>query len=79
MVLALHDNLTDADDERLKCLQATKLKNIHLQNEERVLREKLKVVILNRRINRAEKETKKVTAQLNEALKRQKDETEKKA
>ena len=46
-----------------------KPKNTHVQNEEHVLKEKLKVVILSRKIKEGEKRTQEVTKQLDDALK----------
>ena len=67
-ILALDEEWTKENDDRLKKIMKMKPKNIHVQEEEQCLKEKLKVVILSGRIKAGDKKLKDVTKQLDEAL-----------
>ena len=67
-IFALDEDWSKKEDDRLKKIMKMTLKNTHIQEEERQLKEKLKVVILSGKIKAGDKKLKGVTRQLDEAL-----------
>ena len=67
-ILALDEDWSKENDDRLRKIMKMTLKNNHIQEEERQLKEKLKVVILSGKIKAGDKKLRGVRRQLDEAL-----------